>query len=193
MPQLPAVGLPARAGPQPSHLSLLTAARGLSGIYTTAASCWTAIYPFSQLLEDYQVYTTAASCWTAIYPFSQLLEDYQVYIPQPLHLPLLTAARGLSGICPSCQLLDSHLPLLTAARGLSGICHSCQLLDCLLELGHSPHIYPFSQLLEDYQVYILQLPAVGQPSTPSHSCWRTIRYIPQLPAVGQPSTPSHSC
>ena len=81
-----AVGLPARAGPQPSHLSLLTAARGLSGIYTTAASCWTAIYPFSQLLEDYQVYTTAATCWTAIYPFSQLLEDHrphQAAVEQP--------------------------------------------------------------------------------------------------------------
>ncbi len=27
-----------------------------------------------------------------------------------------------------------------------------ELLDCLLELGHGPDLYPFSQLLEDYQV-----------------------------------------
>ena len=96
-------------------------------------------------------------------------------------------------MCGKRQTMDKLSLFRKAELGTVLRRYHSELLDCLLELGHSPHIYPFSQLLEDYQVYILQLPDVGQPSTPSHSCWRTIRYIPQLPAVGQPSTPSHSC
>jgi hypothetical protein len=36
-----------------------------------------------------------------------------------------------------------------------------ELLDCLLELGYAPDLYPFSQLLEDYQVSWSSIPSIS--------------------------------
>ena len=63
-------------------------------------------------------------------------------------------------MCGKRQTMDKLSLFRKAELGTVLRRYHSELLDCLLELGHSPHIYPFSQLLEDYQVYILQLPAV---------------------------------